>query len=87
MDRFRLFRDMSVRRMVALSCAGTVISVAVAFGLVLWRFPADLVAGGTGIPVTAVGSLYLENVCAVVGQQLRAVRPGYIVSEVQNSDI
>ncbi len=58
--------------MVALSCAGTVISAAVAFGLVLWRFPADLVAGGTGVPVAAVGSA-LVVVAAVTVVLWRAV--------------
>ncbi len=54
MDRLRLFRDMSVRRIVALACVVTLLSTVVLIGLAAWLFPGELAAVLAAVVVAAL---------------------------------
>ncbi len=64
MDRFREFRNLSVRWIVALAWAGTVLSTVVLIGLAAWLFPRELAAGGTGVPVAVVWTVLAATAMA-----------------------
>lgn len=74
MDRFRLFRDLSVRRIVALAWAGTTLSTILLIGLAAWLLPRELASGGAGVPVAVVWAGLAAAVAAGVVPWLVADR-------------
>jgi DNA polymerase-3 subunit epsilon len=56
LDHIQRFREMSLRQIAALACVGTVAMLMVPFGLAVWLFAGDLVAGGRGLPLGVAGT-------------------------------